>query len=252
MLGIRQAITSDVSKKVEQLERQLEEERRRHRAEVDLLKKQLIILAQGQRLTEKAILEGLLYNDVAADALDDFLQATPDALVLDVRSDKEWEGGYIPGAKHIPIDQLSQRLGEMADKKRPILAICASGARSATAADLLTRNGFVAVFNAVGGMHAYRGPVAYPERKELDASTVKGDDRVLIEKVLAILNRDVRPNLQRDGGDLVLLAVNNGVAELKMVGACHGCGSQKVTVEQGIKSHLMEMVPGITGVLDRS
>ena len=251
MLGIRKAITGDLSEKVEQLERQLEDERRRQKAELDLIRQQLVRIASGQKLGEKAILQGLLYNEVEPRDLESHLQ-TAGLLVLDVRSDKEWEGGYIPNAKHIPIDQLSQRLQELSDKARPILAVCASGARSAAACDLLARNGYLNLANAIGGMGAYKGSLGYPERKPLDASGVKGDDKHMIAQVLKVLDEDVRPNLQRDGGDIVLLAVQNGVAELKMVGACHGCGSQKVTVEQGIKTHLKQMVPGIVDVLDRS
>ena len=252
MLGIRRAITSDVDRRVEDLERQLDEERRLHKAQLNIIRKQLALLAQGTKLSEKAIMEGQLHNDIAPDDLKGFIDDTKNVLILDVRSDKEWEGGYIEGAKHISVDQLGQRLVELADKNRPIVAICASGARSAAAAQVLTDSGYTSVYNAIGGMHGWEGEISYPEREPMDASGVDGDDRDLIAKVITVLDRDVRPNLQRDGGDVVLLAVKDGVAELKMIGACHGCGSQTVTVEHGIKNHLMEVVPGITGVLDRS
>lgn len=252
MLGIRKAITGDVNRRIEMLERQLEDERRRHKEELDILRRQMAIIARGQKLSEKAILEGQLHDDIGPDALEDFLANTDNVLVLDVRTDREWEMGYIPNAKHISIDQLSSRLVELADKERTILAVCASGARSAAAAELLTQNGFISVYNAIGGMHAYKGQLAYPQREALSADGVQGDDRELIQKVLEVLERDVRPNLQRDGGDIQLLAVKDGVADLKMLGACNGCGSQKVTVEQGIRNHLVEMIPGITGVRDLS
>lgn len=252
MLGIRKALTSDVDRRIEDLERRLEDERRRHKAQLDVLRKQLALIAQGARLSEKAILEGQLFNDVTPDATKAYVEETSDLLVLDVRSDREWESGYIPGAKHIPVDQLQMRLQEMSDKARPILVVCASGGRSAAAAQLLADSGFTRVSNAVGGMQSWDGEVAYPEKEPLDASGVEGEDRELIQQVIAVLDRDVRPNLQRDGGDVILLRVKDGVADLKMIGACHGCGSQKVTVEHGIKNHLIEMVPGITEVVDRS
>lgn len=251
MLGIRKAFTSDLSQKIQELERQLDDERRRYRSELETLKKQLVRMAQGHTLSEKAILKGLLYNDVTPEEMGSFL-TIQNLLVLDVRSDKEWDTGYIPNAKHIPVDQLLPRLGELSDKTRPILAVCASGGRSASAAELLTQNGYMNVHNAVGGMGAYEGDLAFPEKEPMDASGVEGDDRDLIEKVIVVLDRDVRPNLQRDGGDVTLLAVKDGIADLKMIGACHGCGSQKVTVEQGIKNHLIEAVPGIVGVRDLS
>lgn len=66
------------------------------------------------------------------------------ALLLDVRSEAEFRNGGIVGAKNIPVQSLSSRLGEL-DRARPIVLYCASGMRSASAAALLRRNGFADV-----------------------------------------------------------------------------------------------------------
>jgi Fe-S cluster biogenesis protein NfuA len=81
---------------------------------------------------------------------------------------------------------------------------------------------------------------------------VQGTDRALIARVLEIMDRDVRPGLKRDGGDLKVIAVEDGIVKVKMVGACVGCGAQKRTVEDGIKNHLMKMIPEIRGIADLS
>ena len=54
----------------------------------------------------------------------------PDAVLLDVREDDEWAAGRAPGAVHIPMTELAQRLDEVPDGD-PVYVICRSGGRSA-------------------------------------------------------------------------------------------------------------------------
>jgi rhodanese-related sulfurtransferase len=90
----------------------------------------------------------------------DTLKATrlynDDALVLDVREDKEYVVGHIPKAKHIPLGQLSGRLQELEKfKTKPILVTCRSGQRSARACGMLKKAGFETVYNQAGGIIAW-------------------------------------------------------------------------------------------------
>lgn len=79
-----------------------------------------------------------------------------DALVLDVREDKEWAAGHIPHAKHIPLGQLAGRLSELdKHKQKPIVVSCRSGHRSARACALLKKSGFENVHNLAGGILAW-------------------------------------------------------------------------------------------------
>ncbi len=75
------------------------------------------------------------------------------ALLLDVREPREWSAGHAPKARHIPLAQLGQRMGELPDG-RHIVTVCRSGARSSRAAALLAREGR-AVTNLSGGMNAW-------------------------------------------------------------------------------------------------
>lgn len=65
------------------------------------------------------------------------------ALILDVRTPAEFREGHALDAVNIPLDSLPSELGRL-DKRRPIVTCCRSGIRSATAAALLTHNGFMA------------------------------------------------------------------------------------------------------------
>jgi len=59
---------------------------------------------------------------------------------------------------------------------------------------------------------------------------------------------EIRPNLQADGGDIELVDVDNGVAKVKLKGACAGCPMSTMTIKWGVESFLKRKVPEITKV----
>ncbi|MBS1151518.1 MAG: rhodanese-like protein [Myxococcaceae bacterium] len=76
------------------------------------------------------------------------------AKLIDVRSPGEFSGGHLPGATNLPIADLSNKLGKLGPKDKPIVLYCASGARSAMAAGTLKRAGFLQVHN-LGAMRRW-------------------------------------------------------------------------------------------------
>ncbi|GGN67079.1 MULTISPECIES: rhodanese-like domain-containing protein [Oceanobacillus] len=77
--------------------------------------------------------------------------------IIDVREDEEVEMGIIPGAKHIPLGQIPERLNEL-NKNEHYYMVCRSGGRSGSACDFLIQNGYN-VTNMVGGMLDWEGEV---------------------------------------------------------------------------------------------
>ncbi len=77
--------------------------------------------------------------------------------IVDVREQHEFTGslGHVPGAVLIPLGSLTEGLQKLS-KDRPIVTVCRSGARSAQAAVLLQKAGFVSVANLAGGMLRWR------------------------------------------------------------------------------------------------
>jgi len=69
------------------------------------------------------------------------------AIVLDVRSKGEFEGGHIKNSINIPVDQLNNNLSKLKNKNKCIICCCASGMRSGTAKRILESHGYTAVFN---------------------------------------------------------------------------------------------------------
>jgi len=79
-----------------------------------------------------------------------------DAVVIDVRDESEYSGGHITNARHIPEKQLDERAKELEKfKAKPLIVCCASGRRSAAAADSLRKQGFADVVALRGGIGAW-------------------------------------------------------------------------------------------------
>jgi len=72
------------------------------------------------------------------------------AAIIDVRSPGEFASGHYPGARNIPVDQLSSRLKELGKKENSIIVYCASGGRSSMAKRILDSAGFSDVTNGGG------------------------------------------------------------------------------------------------------
>jgi rhodanese-related sulfurtransferase len=78
------------------------------------------------------------------------------AVIIDVREDSEWNEQHIPGAIHIPLAQLNDRLLELEQyKQSPVITQCKAGGRSAKAFDVLKLAGFSKVYNMDGGIMAW-------------------------------------------------------------------------------------------------
>lgn len=77
-----------------------------------------------------------------------------EAVLIDVRSQQEWRTGHAPQARHLPLDRLQNGTAGL-QSARPVIAMCASGVRSASAARLLAGQGYEA-YSLRGGMGAWR------------------------------------------------------------------------------------------------
>ena len=85
---------------------------------------------------------------------------SPQALLLDVRTEQEYKQGHIPGSRNIPLHSIEQVLALTHSKHVPLFVYCYSGARSRKAVQELQHLGYTDVRN-LGGIAAYQGRVAY-------------------------------------------------------------------------------------------
>ncbi|MBR9913886.1 MAG: rhodanese-like domain-containing protein [Algicola sp.] len=67
------------------------------------------------------------------------------ALILDVRTQREWDRGHLEQARLIPLDDLNNRVEELQSLNRPVIVCCESGVRSSKAAKFLNLHNIDAI-----------------------------------------------------------------------------------------------------------
>lgn len=94
------------------------------------------------------------------------LAANPDAVLIDVREDREWQVGHAAGALHLGKGIIERDIeAKVPDKNAEIILYCGGGFRSALAGDALQKMGYQKVFSMAGGWRAWiaaDGPVETP------------------------------------------------------------------------------------------
>ena len=98
-------------------------------------------------------------NELAPDAWAELQEQTLESVILDVRTEEEFESGYIKGALNMDIRGGADFLAsiESLDKSKSYFVYCRSGARSGQACQLMSQMGFSAVYNLDGGVLAWEG-----------------------------------------------------------------------------------------------
>lgn len=95
------------------------------------------------------------YVNVLVSQAKQMIESNPNLVILDVRSQAEYDSGHLQNATLIPVTDLARRLYEL-DKQKDILVYCGSGGRSATASQTLVDNGFPSVYNMLGGITSWK------------------------------------------------------------------------------------------------
>lgn len=70
------------------------------------------------------------------------------------------------------------------------------------------------------------------------------------QAVITVLDEQINPAIASHGGRAELVAVEDGIAYLRLEGGCQGCGMAAVTLSQGIEVAILDLVPEITEVVD--
>ena len=70
----------------------------------------------------------------------------------------------------------------------------------------------------------------------------------VIERIKAVIDK-VRPYLQNDGGDVEFIRYENGVAYVKLIGACSNCPMAQMTLQDGMENALISEVPEVIKVI---
>ncbi len=85
-------------------------------------------------------------------------KATPDAVLLDVRTKNEYQIVHLPGSINLPLNQVKGARNIIPHTDTPVFVYCVSGARAGKAVKRLTKMGYTNC-RSIGGLNGYRGTV---------------------------------------------------------------------------------------------
>ena len=97
------------------------------------------------------------YINIDVEKAQEMLEGSPEQIILlDVRTEDEYNAEHISGAINIPLSELETRIGEL-DKSKTIVVYCRTGDISREASEILVvQHGFELVYNMLGGIEAWR------------------------------------------------------------------------------------------------
>ena len=95
------------------------------------------------------------YEDITVEQAKELIETNPSLMILDVRTEGEYNEEHIEGAINIPLDELQQRLSEI-NPNDQILVYCRTGNRSTQAAEILVENGVSGFYHMRGGIVAWK------------------------------------------------------------------------------------------------
>lgn len=93
---------------------------------------------------------------VAEMQLDELVARREQLLLIDVREDREWQAGSMPGSVHLGRGVLERDVvAQVPDKNTELVLYCGGGYRSALAAENLSRMGYTRVWSLAGGIKGW-------------------------------------------------------------------------------------------------
>jgi len=154
-------------------------------------------------------------ENISVEEVYEIIDNDEDYMILDVRTQEEFNEGYIEGAVLIPVSELEDRLNELPQDK-PIIVYCKSGVRSSTAANLLVENGFIEIYNMTGGITDWinEGYPVIAEEDKYDIPEISVDEAYDFYNNEDYLFLDVRSQDGYDSGH-IKGAVNIPLGELE-------------------------------------
>jgi Fe-S cluster biogenesis protein NfuA len=69
-----------------------------------------------------------------------------------------------------------------------------------------------------------------------------------VQKRIEAALAEIKPQIQADGGDIDLVAIENGIVKVRLRGACAGCPMSALTLKQGVERIIKSKVPEVKSV----
>ena len=117
----------------------------------------LILTGCGSSADDKTVGDKKTYRQVSPEEAAAMMEEETDYIILDVRTQEEYEADHIPGAICIPNETIgTEDIPELPDKEQLILVYCRSGNRSKQASEKLAKQGYTNIVE-FGGINSWPG-----------------------------------------------------------------------------------------------
>ncbi|UCG44935.1 MAG: right-handed parallel beta-helix repeat-containing protein [Candidatus Bathyarchaeota archaeon] len=177
------------------------------------------------------------YTDVTVAEARSMMDSLPFLVVLDVRTQSEYDSGHIRNAKLIPVTELPGRLGEL-NQTDDILVYCGSGGRSRTASQILVDNGFLHVYNMLGGIAAWtsEGYVVYIRYSSIQQAIndAAEGDALLVSSGTYVENVVVNKSISLIGEEMSNTIINGNYTDNAMTVTANNVTISHFTIINGV------------------
>ena len=117
----------------------------------------LILTGCGSSADDKTVGDKKTYRQVSPEEAAAMMEEETDYIILDVRTQEEYENAHIPGAICIPNETIgTEDIPQLPDKDQLILVYCRSGNRSKQASEKLAKQGYTNIVE-FGGINSWTG-----------------------------------------------------------------------------------------------
>ena len=86
------------------------------------------------------------------------------------------------------------------------------------------------------------------EEEEIN-QVYSGKDSEIVQKIIALIEKYVKPAVEMDGGNIAFKSFDQGIVTVVLQGSCSGCPSSTVTLKSGIEGMLKRMIPEVVEVV---
>lgn len=96
------------------------------------------------------------YTNVTGNEFEKLASEKKDAVLLDLRDDKDFKKSSLENAVNIPMDEFEEKVSQqIKDKDQEVLLYCNTGTRTSEASQILEKNGYTNVINSIDGVKEY-------------------------------------------------------------------------------------------------
>jgi phage shock protein E len=153
LLDARNNITKCIDRK-DELEFELqdvENDIEKYASYISYLESQILTILNNSRIN---------YGDISVEQAKYIISSKPNLILIDVRTQEEYNNNHIEGSINIPLTVLDQKIMEFCSCEE-FLVYCKSGSRSRQATDILLEKGYVRTYNMIGGIDAWNDSITY-------------------------------------------------------------------------------------------